>query len=94
MAESGFFGRAVRRFFRDYLEGLGDRSAFGRLVQRAMTDSAARRQLLAAPRQALADAGVRLPEGLGVEVLENTDRVIHLVLPPLVESERSGGEAR
>ena len=91
MAEVGLFSRAVRGFFRDYLAALGAGSPFGRLVQRAVKDPALRRQLLAAPRQVLVEAGVELPEGLEVEVLENTDTVVHLVLPPLVETEVEGG---
>ena len=91
MAEAGLFSRAVRSFFRDYLAVLGAGSPFGRLVQRAVDDPAQRRQLLAAPRQVLVEAGVELPEGLEVEVLENTDTVVHLVLPPLVEAEGGGG---
>jgi hypothetical protein len=90
MAEGGLFSRAVRGFFRDYLAVMGAGSPFGRLVQRAVKDPDQRRQLLAAPRQVLVEAGVELPEGVEVEVLENTDTVVHLVLPPLVEAEGAG----
>ena len=75
----------------NYLAVVGAGSPFGRLVQRAVKDPAQRRQLLAEPRRVLIEAGVELPEGVEIEVLENTDTVIHLVLPPLVETEGGGG---
>jgi hypothetical protein len=93
MAHSGSFFSSVRRFFRDYLTVMGTRGSFGQLVQRATEDAALRQRLLASPQQTLAEAGITLPAGIEIEVVENTDKVIHLVLPPLVESgEPKGGE--
>lgn len=94
MASSGHFGQIVSRFFGDYLSAMSGGSAFGRLVKKAVHDAATRERLLQFPTQVLAEAGVVLPDGMEVEVLENTDRVIHLVLPPLVELQtdpREGG---
>ena len=85
MARNFFAG--VRRFFSDYLATMSSRGPFGQLVQRATSDPAVRKQLVADPRATLAEAGVQLPEGLKVEVLENTDTVIHLVLPPFAETQ-------
>lgn len=84
MANSTSFFGVIRGFFRDYLTVMGARGSFGQLVQRASEDAALRQRLLASPQQTLADAGVTLPAGLEVEIVENTDKVIHLVLPPLV----------
>lgn len=93
MANSASFFGAVRRFFRDYLTVMGTRGSFGQLVQQATEDAALRQRLIASPQQTLAAAGITLPEGIEVEIVENTDKVIHLVLPPLVESgETKGGE--
>jgi Nitrile hydratase, alpha chain len=86
MAESASFLGSVRRFFRDYLLVMETRGSFGQLVQRATADPALRRRLLQSPKQVLAEAGIALPAGIEVEVVENTDKVIHLVLPPLVEA--------
>jgi len=90
MAESESFFGSMRRFFRDYLLAVGSRGTFGHLVQRATEDAALRQRLLQAPGQVLAESGIRLPEGLEVEFLENTDKVVHLVLPPFVGA--AGGE--
>lgn len=91
MAQGGIFSRTVRRFYRDYVADFGTRTPFGRLIQRATRDPEERQKLLQAPKKALAEAGVQLPDGLDVEALENTDKVLHLVLPPLVECERAEG---
>ena len=90
---ASFFG-VVRGFFRDYLTVMGMRGSFGQLVQRATEDPALRQRLLASPQQTLTEAGITLPAGIEIEIVENTDKVIHLVLPPLVESGESakGGE--
>jgi hypothetical protein len=93
MAESNAFFGAMRRFFRDYLAAVGTRGSFGQLVQRATEDAALRQRLLQAPQEVLAEAGIALPAGLAVEFLENTDKVVHLVLPPLVDTSTTAGGA-
>jgi len=94
MAGSASFLGSVRRFFRDYLLVMETRGSFGQLVQKATEDLALRQRLLQAPKQVLAEAGITLPAGLEVEVVENTDKVIHLVLPPLVEASEAEGRAQ
>lgn len=92
--EGGFFDRAVGRFFRDYLAAMGSRSPYSALIRRAMREPGTRKQLLNNPREVLADAGVKLPDGFAVEVLENTPTVINLVLPPMVgNAAADGGDA-
>jgi hypothetical protein len=93
MAESDSFFGAVRRFFRDYLAAVGARGSFGQLVQQATEDAALRQRLLHTPQEVLAEAGIVLPAGLNVEFLENTDHVVHLVLPPLVDAGATEGGA-
>lgn len=51
------------------------------VVDRASFDPAFRRQLLGAPAATLQGAGIEVPDGLEVRVVENTDRVRHIVLP-------------
>ncbi|MBI3249229.1 MAG: NHLP leader peptide family natural product precursor [Deltaproteobacteria bacterium] len=92
MAESASFLGSVRRFFRDYLLVMETRGSFGQLVQKATGDPALRQRLVQTPKQVLAEAGITLPADLEVEIVENTDKVIHLVLPPLMEaSDAEGG---
>lgn len=94
MAESPSFLGSVRRFFHDYMRGMETRGSFGQLVQRATEDPALRQRLLHAPQQVLAEEGITLPAGLEVEIVENTDKVIHLVLPPLMEETSKTGGVR
>jgi Nitrile hydratase, alpha chain len=92
MAGSTSFLGSVRRFFHDYVRVMETRGSFGQLVQRATEDPALRQRLMQSPKQVLAEAGITLPAGLEVEIVENTDKVIHLVLPPLLDvSEAEGG---
>jgi hypothetical protein len=51
------------------------------VVGRAADDSSFRQQLLSAPAATLEGAGVSIPSGYGVQVLENTTSLVHLVLP-------------
>lgn len=93
MAERVSIRGVFRRFFEDSVGALGGRSPFGRLIQKAASDAEVRSKLVQSPKIALAEAGVVLPDDLKVEVLENSDKVIHLVLPPLVSAGARGGEA-
>jgi hypothetical protein len=56
--------------------------AYAKLVKKAWDDPAFKAQLLERPNAALAAAGVPVPAGVTVKVLEDTDKVVHLVLPP------------
>jgi len=60
----------------------------GGIIARAMTDGPYRQKLLADPRGALREEGVELPGELEVRVVENTPRVLHLVLPAREQPER------
>ena len=57
------------------------RKAWARVVAKAWADEEYKRRLLTDPRAVAAEAGVPLPEGLTVKVVENTARTMHLVLP-------------
>ena len=50
------------------------------VVDRASRDTAFRAELRRAPDEALREAGIDVPAGHEVRVLENTDRVRHLLL--------------
>ncbi len=52
-----------------------------KVIARAWTDAAYKAKLLSDPRAALAEAGVEIPEGVTVKVVENTADIQHLVLP-------------
>ena len=57
------------------------RNPFGKVIAKAWSDEAFKAQLLNEPAAALAAAGVDVPKGVTVKVVENTDSLFHLVLP-------------
>lgn len=57
-------------------------SAFAtKVVTRAWSGPAYKAKLMADPHGALAEAGLEAPAGLRIKVVENTDDLVHLVLP-------------
>jgi len=56
------------------------------LLTRVWNDPTFRDRLLASPPEVLAEAGIAVPAGMEVCVVEDTDSVKHLVLPPLAGS--------
>ena len=64
-------------------------AAHGKIVARAWRDAAFKAKLLADPHATLTEAGVAVPEGVTVKVVENTDSHFHLVLPPKPTGELS-----
>jgi hypothetical protein len=54
---------------------------FSQLVARAWADDAFKRRLLDEPKAVLAEAGIEIPEGVQVRVMEDTNNIQHLVLP-------------
>lgn len=54
---------------------------FAMVVERAWRDPVFKARLLAEPHVALALLGLEVPSGMTVKVVENTETVVHLVLP-------------
>jgi len=53
-----------------------------KIIEKAWTDSAFKSRLLADPKSAIEEAfGVKIPSGLKLQVLEETDDTYYLVLP-------------
>ena len=57
------------------------RADYAKLVARAWSDNSFKSKLLNNPTNALAEVGVAVPEGIAVEVLQDTTEKMHLVLP-------------
>ena len=55
---------------------------YGQLVSRAWSDPAFKQRLLSDPAAVLKEQGIDVPAGVRVQVLENTDKVFNLALPP------------
>ena len=54
---------------------------WGRIVARAWGDPAFKARLLADPAGVLKDYGLLPPRGWQLKVVENTPKVVHLILP-------------
>ena len=54
---------------------------WGQVVAKAWTDEGFKRQLLADPKTVLGEQGITLPAEMEVRVVEDTERLQHLVLP-------------
>jgi hypothetical protein len=54
---------------------------YAAVMAQAMSDPAFRMRLMADPVATMAAAGIAFPEGVAVKVVENTETLVHLVLP-------------
>jgi hypothetical protein len=55
---------------------------YGKVIAKAWREPAFKAKLIADPRAILAEAGVSIPAGVTVKVLEDTTTHLHFVLPP------------
>ena len=65
------------------------KAAYGKVIARAWRDPAFKARLLADPHGALKEAGIVVRAGVTVKAVENTDKHVHLVLPPKPPGELS-----
>lgn len=64
-------------------------AAYGKVIAQAWRDPAFKAKLIAEPSAILKEAGVAVPAGLTVKVVENTATHVHFVLPPKPAGELS-----
>ncbi len=57
------------------------REALGDVIERAWRDPAFKRRLLAEPEAVFAEAGVPVPAGRKIKIVEDSNAVSHFVLP-------------
>ena len=62
------------------------------IIVRAWSDEVFKKRLLADPAAVLKESGLEMPEGVQIRMVENTDKVIHLVLPRKTDSGELEGE--
>lgn len=53
----------------------------GQIIARCWTDAAFKARLLSDPADVFKTEGLPVPAGVALRVLENTDRVSHLIIP-------------
>lgn len=64
---------------------MGDTKQVAKLIARSWSDPAFKKRLMEDPKTVLSEAGVSVPEGTKVHVLENTPNDHYVVLPPKPE---------
>jgi hypothetical protein len=69
------------------------RASYGKVVAKAWVDAAYKAKLLADPASVLAEAGVEVPAGVTVKVVEDTSDTVHLILPPAPPEDELTDEA-
>ena len=62
--------------------GRDNAEAYGKVVARAWRDPTFKAKLIADPQAVLREAGMAVPAGAAVKVVENTGTHLHFVLPP------------
>ena len=62
---------------------------YGQVVAKAWADDAFKQRLLAEPAAVLQAEGIAVPEGVELRAVENTDKVMYLMLPPKPSAELS-----
>lgn len=55
---------------------------FAAVVERAWADGAYKARLLEDSTAVLREAGIRIPDGITVKVVENTENLVHVIMPP------------
>lgn len=61
---------------------MADDNRFGEIISKCWQDAAFKKRFLTEPKAVLAEFGMDLPAGLEVKVVENSDKVMYLTLPP------------
>ena len=58
------------------------KKAYGKVVAKAWADEDFKAKLLADPKTVLKANGLAIPQDVELRVVENTDKVVYLILPP------------
>lgn len=58
-----------------------DQKVYAQVIARAWADEGFKSRLLAEPAQVLREQGLAVPEGVEVRIVENTEKIVHFVLP-------------
>jgi hypothetical protein len=67
---------------------------YAKLIARAWLDPAFKERLMTTPRAVLREQGIDLPPDVEVQVVEDTENLLHVRLPPLDDANDSRGRPR
>ena len=54
---------------------------YGKIVAKAWSDEGFKKRLFADPASVLKESGMKIPEGVQVKLMENTDTLVHIPFP-------------
>jgi len=66
----------------DRTEQTTEQQKMGLVIAKAWADEVFKAALLANPAATLTAEGITVPEGMTLEIVENTDTLLHIILPP------------
>jgi nitrile hydratase alpha subunit len=58
------------------------RNQFGDIVSKCWKDAAFKQKFMSNPKGVLKDHGIDVPAGMDVKVVENSDKVLYVTIPP------------
>ena len=58
-----------------------ERNALGQLFAECWKDEALKQRFMSNPKEVLSERGIKLPDGININVVENTDNSVHITLP-------------
>jgi len=64
---------------------------YAQLIAQAWSDEAFKERLVTEPMRVLSERGVEVPPGIEIKVVENTDQMFHIVLPPPQDGDLAPG---
>lgn len=88
------FVDAMRRLWAEHVATLGRTGDLKALMAKVHHDPELRRRFIENPTAVLFQADIELPPGIKVQVVENSDTVYHLVLPPMMDTDAPAGGAK
>jgi hypothetical protein len=63
-----------------------------KVIAKAWTDEGFKQKLISQPSETLRDEGMDVPQGVELRVVESTEKVVYLVLPPKPSSDEISHE--
>jgi len=66
-----------------------EKAIMAEVLSRAISDDEYRKKLIKSPNATLEEAGLEIEPGIEVRVLENTEKIRHVIIPHLEEGELS-----
>jgi Nitrile hydratase, alpha chain len=69
---------------------LENQKKFGEIVAKAWADPSFKERLIQSPAEVLAEHGIKIPEGMKINILQDTDTEKHFVLPSAPTTDTMG----